>query len=343
MINILIDSGAPSLYNLHGRKINKRKQMGSSFKDRINDDHSYIKNESYLTFREAYKNFLKEQSFNLTEYFNLDVINNTEETMQNQLWFEEQGLHPLPVFHLGSDKRYLEKMIDKYKYIALGGLVPNPPSVLRQPLDKFFLDYAGKKGKERVKIHGLAVTSTKLMIRYPWYSTDSTAWRKKAAYGAVYIPSKFIRGKPNWVSQPHIIYVSIKGVRRMQQGDHFNSLSKNNRKAIVDLLTEHGFKLKQLETNYKYRARWNAYYFLKVQEILGIKIYLAGADDKTIHYLIDLSKRFEVNILFSYFYLRSWAKKEVIKSGQVYALNQVLKEVQNGDKTKAKRRRRKTN
>ena len=60
-----------------------------------------------------------------TAYANLDVIGNAEATWENQQRLENVGLKPVPVFHVGEDWSYLECMVKRYTYIALGGLVPH--------------------------------------------------------------------------------------------------------------------------------------------------------------------------------------------------------------------------
>lgn len=189
--SIFIDCGAPSLYNKLSRntKESHSHTMGTSFKERKYDDYSYTETTKYKQYRQDYIDFLLQHKKKLKVYSNLDVINNPRLTFKNQKIMEEAGLSPIPVFHLGNDIKWLKKYIDRYEYIALGGLVPNPTSILIPMLDHLFKDHIlDKKGFPKVKVHGFACTSLPLIWRYPWYSVDSATSRKVANYGGILLP-----------------------------------------------------------------------------------------------------------------------------------------------------------
>lgn len=73
---------------------------------------------------DEYIGFIKKNEKVITTYAGLDVIGDSEATRKNVEYMESKGLHPLPTFHHGSDYEELERMVKKYNYIALGGLVP---------------------------------------------------------------------------------------------------------------------------------------------------------------------------------------------------------------------------
>ena len=187
--SIFVDCGAPSLYNNLSRKSEKKGIMGSTFKERKYDDFSYVDSPEYQKYRESYIKFLHENEDKVTTYSNLDVINNPYLTWKNQMILESNGLHPIPVFHLGCDEKWLKKYIEKYEYIAIGGLVPNPTKVLLPWIDKIFRQYIlDKDGFPQVKVHGFACTSMPLMTKFPWYSVDSATCRKLGMYGWIVLP-----------------------------------------------------------------------------------------------------------------------------------------------------------
>lgn len=68
--------------------------------------------------------FVQEYADLIEVYSNLDVIGDPKATFRNQCEMERRGLSPLPVFHVGGDWSYLERYIERYSYIALGGRVP---------------------------------------------------------------------------------------------------------------------------------------------------------------------------------------------------------------------------
>lgn len=188
---IFVDCGAPSLYNKLSRKTNTKGVMGTHFADRKFDDFSYTELPEYAQYRKDYISFISRYKKDISVYSNLDVINNPKQTWQNQKFLEAEGINPIPVFHLGSDVKWLKRYLDNYEYIALGGLIPNPTSVLIPMLDSLFKEYLlDEKGFPRVKLHGFACTSVPLMLRYPWYSVDSATSRKIAAYGGILFPEK---------------------------------------------------------------------------------------------------------------------------------------------------------
>ncbi len=187
---LFVDCGAPSLYNRLSKLKKSAVVMGSTFKDRKFDDFSYTETKEYRRYRNAYISFLKTHEKNINCYSNLDVINNAELTKENQEILEHEGLHPIPVFHLGEPYSYLEDYVKKYDYIALGGLIPNRTADLKDPLDNLFKEHLlDDKGFPKVKVHGFACTSPYLIMRYPWRSVDSTTARKLAMYGHIYVPT----------------------------------------------------------------------------------------------------------------------------------------------------------
>ena len=122
---------------------------------------------------DEYINFIKKYEKQIQTYAVLDVIGDFEKTMENQIYMEDCGVNPLPVFHYGGELSNLELLCSKYDYIALGGLVPyaRQKKELKNWLDKCF----SVIGTE-TKIHGFGMTGIDILLRYPFYSVDSTSW-----------------------------------------------------------------------------------------------------------------------------------------------------------------------
>lgn len=111
-------------------------------------------------------------------YANLDSIGSWEKTLANQRTLEGLGLNPLPVFHLGESFSVLDAYCNSYDYVCLGGLAGDASDFERNKwLDVCFSSYPKKK------FHGFAVTSERLMKRYPFYSVDSTTWNVLRKFG----------------------------------------------------------------------------------------------------------------------------------------------------------------
>jgi hypothetical protein len=118
----------------------------------------------------------------LQTYANLDIIGNPEATWENQERLEGVGLAPLPVFHVGSDWSYLERYIERYQYIALGGMVPHMRYHRRlMP----WLVRAFKMAQGQAVYHGFGATAWRVVCSLPWYSVDSSSWGQGFRYGQV--------------------------------------------------------------------------------------------------------------------------------------------------------------
>jgi hypothetical protein len=85
---------------------------------------------------DEYAAFVKKYLPHLAIYANLDVIGDAKATAKNQEHLEKLGLKPLATFHIGSSYDELEKMVKRYKHLALGGLVGVPRPRRIQHLDK---------------------------------------------------------------------------------------------------------------------------------------------------------------------------------------------------------------
>lgn len=252
--NLFLDCGAPSLYNALVKTSSGKNIMGSHAKHRSKDDHSYIEDEKYSQYRDNYISFLKKSSYKI--YSNLDVINHPMFTWKNQRYLEKKGVKPLPIFHLGCDLKWLKRYIDKgYKHICLGGIVPEPPPRTIPILDYIWSEYlTDSKGMPLAKVHGFGITIPKLIHRYPWYSTDSTAWIKNSAYGVIHMP-QLTKNKWDYTRTPFRLYVSSRNNRKSSMTS-IRDISKTDKNALARYLDENGFKFgksefKEVDESYK--------------------------------------------------------------------------------------------
>lgn len=188
-----------------------------------------------------YIKFIKENKKYINVYANLDVIGDAVGTLKNQKIMEKAGLHPIPCFHFKEDFSYLENYVDNYEYIALGGVAQAGRKVTEW-MDLCFDVICGKNGKPKTKVHGFAVTSLRLMLRYPWYSVDSTSWVTTGRMGSVYIP-KMRRGEYIYDENSWKIAVSSKSPSRKQKGQHILNMSRNQRKMCLKYFKSKGFRL----------------------------------------------------------------------------------------------------
>jgi len=194
-----------------------------------------------------YISFIKEHKNHLEVYANLDSIGDPKQTWKNQKVMEKAGLHPLPCFHYNEPIKYLKRYVKKYDYIALGGMVPISTKDLQVWLDDMFQNYiCDKDGMPKVKVHGFGMTSLVLMLRYPWYSVDSTSWVMASRMGTIYIP-RFKNGKWFYDENCWKISVSAKSPNLKDKNKHISTMSPKIVKVILDYLEDKGYLLGKSE------------------------------------------------------------------------------------------------
>ena len=93
-------------------------------------------------------------------------------------------MHPLPVFHVGEDWKYLERYIEDYPYVALGGMVPYLVPGKRKELMVWLLR-CFKMAQGRTVYHGFGCTVWEIVKALPWYSVDSSSWGTGFRYGKI--------------------------------------------------------------------------------------------------------------------------------------------------------------
>lgn len=119
--------------------------------------------------------------------FNLDT-NDVQETISNQRYLDSNvNATIIPIYHYSDygnkDHRgMVEGMIQDYELISLGGVVK---SGVGKPDIKRMYDYVFDKTRDKVKVHGLGVTSLDMLKKYPFYSVDSTSYLSGRKYGVV--------------------------------------------------------------------------------------------------------------------------------------------------------------
>lgn len=130
-----------------------------------------------------YAAWLKDWQHLLTTAATLDVIGDPDATQRNTLALEEMGLRVLPVFHTGSPWERLHALCERYRYIALGGMVPyskEPDQVMRWLIRCFRI--AADHG---TVFHGFGQTRFRTLAALPFYSVDSSAWGSGSRYGSI--------------------------------------------------------------------------------------------------------------------------------------------------------------
>jgi hypothetical protein len=121
----------------------------------------------------------------------LDKIGDAQGTYENQMQMESLGVKPIPCYHYGEDERYLEYYVANYDYVSIGGMAFVSKPQLATWLDRLWGTYlCDGAGKPKTRVHGFAMTNPNLMIRYPWYSVDSSSWVQISAHGNIFFNAK---------------------------------------------------------------------------------------------------------------------------------------------------------
>lgn len=256
------------------------------------ESYHYINNESYVrrirnegvkVFLDsgAFSAFTKGEVIDLPRYCDyihrnadiidfpsvLDSIGDYKGTYRNQMEMERRGVRPLPCYHYGEPEEVLEHYIANYEYITIGGMVPISTPQLKIWLDRIWGQYlTNTDGSPKIKVHGFGLTSPLLMLRYPWFSVDSSSWVQTAANGSVFLPRK---GRP--------IAVSVNSPARKMAGMHLDSVTPLEREALVKELERYNADIERVQTLYYTRWAFNAMAFpqyLKYYEHLKTTNYI---------------------------------------------------------------------
>jgi len=222
-------------------------------------------------------------------YINLDVVpyqhgdeippasrwdQSAEEGWENLKYLESLGLKPIHVFHGGENQKWLDKLIDNYDYIGIAASrLATGISERYGFLDSCWKKLTDDKGKPIRKVHGFALTSPEIMIRYPWYSLDSSTWGQFGVYGGILIPT-FHRSK---LAYSHV-FVSPRSPKQRGKG-HYYTLSDEEKKNVDEFIKECGLTTEQV-LNEKVGAL--------LKDVINIKFLLKLED--------EINKRRKVNL-----------------------------------------------
>jgi len=197
-VRLALDSGAFSLYNIKFAPSAKGMQS-----DKDLADYDYVNTAEFKQYMESYIAYLHEHKDKLDMYVALDIIYNAKATRKVQRYMESCGLEPIPVFHYGEPWSVLERLVDNYDYIGVGGLGQRTSVQSYIAFgDRVFKHVCDKHGRPRVKTHGFAMTSVQLMKRYPWYSCDSSTWSALSRNGWGRFPRLKRDGTYDWLRKP---------------------------------------------------------------------------------------------------------------------------------------------
>ena len=187
------------------------------------------------------------------------------------------------VVDYGEDLKYIDIYMKKgYDYIGIGGL---GQEVTKKQYfvwaDEVFAKICNKEGYPIVKTHGFAMTSFDLMLRYPWYSVDSTSWVMTSRFGGIYM-SPIKNGQLDILTGQTKISVSTKNSDLKKFDAHYFNMIDTKKEIVNEYIKIMGFKMGKSEfkdgeeiiietglcNNYKERDKLNIKYFMKLEEAI---------------------------------------------------------------------------
>lgn len=153
-----------------------------------------------------------------------------------------ESIYIIPVFHFHEPLEFLERMVAKFPFIAIGGMAQESTPVALRMLDEYWdRVLTDREGRPKLRVHGFGLTTYDLMLRYPWWSVDSTSWVMSGAFGSIRLMNA--EGKPVTIS------ISGKSPKRKDMDRHFESLSSVEQAEIERLVRAKGFTLAELRAD----------------------------------------------------------------------------------------------
>ena len=114
------------------------------------------------------------------------------EGWKNMEYMNQNGLEVIHVFHQHEDFKWLSRLMKEKNYIGLSPANDVSTKMKLLWLDKCFAFQDNYLIKNKIKCHGFAVTGKAQMMRYPFYSVDSSSWTAGGKYAQL---KAFTQGK----------------------------------------------------------------------------------------------------------------------------------------------------
>lgn len=145
------------------------------------------------------------------------------------------------VFHQNENFKWLKRMVRDFPYIGLSPANDTTTAQKKQWLDQCMPYVTDQDGFPIVKFHGFAVTAHILIVRYPWFSVDSSTWCQEAGRGMVYIPP-YKDGKYSYDVPPIRLRIGFNSLIERDK-IHFFNRSPLQKEIIVKYFTHKGYDL----------------------------------------------------------------------------------------------------
>ena len=193
---------------------------------------------------DTYMEYIKENEEHIDIYPVLDVIGKEKETWENQKIMEDNGLNPMPVFHVEDNIKYLHRCLE-YDYFCLGGMAGGASAQSRQHfLNKCFTLICDTPDHfPKCKVHGFGLASPSLMTTYPFYSIDTSSWVAYSRFGIILLPQLGPDALPRYGKTPIKIFVTERSPKMSMEGLHYKNMTLMEQDAIDAYVEFMGFQM----------------------------------------------------------------------------------------------------
>lgn len=169
-----------------------------------------------------YMAFIRKTEPLLSEYVTLDYIpgirgqstthadfeKSAQKSYRNHQIMRDAGLKPVPVFHYGESRYWLEKYVmDGERYIGLSPPAKIPTKRLLPWLQSCFSVLTDAQGRPLVRTHSFGNTQAGALRRFPFTTADSTSWATLAGYGCILVPG-YRDGVADYAARHLVVCVS---------------------------------------------------------------------------------------------------------------------------------------
>jgi len=171
------------------------------------------------------------------------------------------------VFHYGETFKWLERIRDNMDYIglsptSLGKVATNEKICWLDKCMKYITDDAGFA---TVKFHGFGITNPLLLLRYPWYSVDSSSWLRATINGKIYLPDILPGGDFDYENMFTIHVSKIKSLPYINKFLDIIPISEKEKNSILEN------NIKDEKKERYIRAIINVFCFTQFEKVLKKK------------------------------------------------------------------------
>jgi hypothetical protein len=285
--SMFMDSGAYGLYSkgVHRRTGVDGRELATRVLGMQGKDYSWFnlaKGSEFRAYCDLYAKFIKKMAGRNVLVVNVDVIQNPDLTWEVQRFFEEEhGVSPVPVVHSGEPIKYLDRYLEagRYDLIGIGGMgFGFSHELYMQWCDSIYKRICPESNgyKPLVRTHGFAMTSWKLICRYPWWSVDSASWVKYSSYGWVLVPRRHPKRGWRFDCPPLRVNMSDMSPLKARKDNHIENVSPQIKEMALDWVKRCNVPMGYMKgeevvewgvrSHFVARSRCNLIYFKDLEE-----------------------------------------------------------------------------